>query len=180
MNARGWLLGILFGALAVATQTPSANGQAIPVFGIQSVVIDPPSGVAGPANQIMVDVSGVASDALTPQHISLNLTAPGTIEILLTTPAIAGAQVPTAWHTADVSIPLLNQIAKPQPIQLPPGVYDFYARGIVGYGTASQVEIGFQQAINDFVVVPEPSALCLGLIAVVISALVAARTPIRQ
>ena len=114
----------------------------------------------------MVDLSGVAPSALTPQQISLTLTGPGTIELLLTTPNAAAAQVPQSWRTADVSIPIINVVARPQPIQLPPGVYDFFARGIVGLGTPNEMQIGFEQVVNDFVVIPEPSAWLLAWAAV--------------
>jgi hypothetical protein len=152
--------------IAVAENFSPANAQAPSVFGLQNIAIEPPSGAATPSSLIMVDVSGVAPDAMTPQHVALNLTGPGAIEILLTAPGGAAIQVPTPWHTADVAIPIIHQIARPQPIQLPPGVYDFYARGIVDFGTPNERQTGFEQVVNDFVVVPEPSVWLLALSAI--------------
>jgi hypothetical protein len=163
MIARGYSVSVLCFTIAVAENLSSANAQAPSVFGLQNIVIAPPSGAATPASLIRVDVSGVAPDALTPQEVTLSHTGPGTIEILLTAPNVAAVQVPTPWATADVAIPIANLVARPQPIQLPAGVYDFYARGVVGLGTPNERQLGFEQVVNDFVVIPEPSAWFIAL-----------------
>jgi hypothetical protein len=168
MNARLRSTAFLFGAMSVAVFAAPAAAQGVRPFGLQTVIIEPPSGVATPASLIEVGLAGVANDSLTPTQATLVMTGPGTIEVLLTTPAAAATQVPTPWMT-DPNIPFVFPpfVPAPAPIQLAPGSYDFYVRGLVAYGTPNEREVGFQLAVEDYVVVPEPPAALLAIAALV-------------
>ena len=151
------LLPATFSTLFVVTSAAMAEPKH-PVFGLTSVEITPASGVGTPADDFSVIVKGIAGSALIPTAMTLSQPSPGVIEIALTTPGTAGATIDTPWQRSAgiFSIPL-----PPPFFQLKAGTYDFYVRGITGFGTGNEFVVGPELVVNDFVVIPEPSAALL-------------------
>jgi hypothetical protein len=50
---------------------------------------------------------------------------------------------------------------------LPAGVYDFYVRGVIGFGTPNEMILGKGQVIDNFLVIPEPAAGMLAAMAII-------------
>jgi hypothetical protein len=146
------VVGLAMLAALVATAN-HASAALSDVFGLNSIVISPPSGTATPFDILTIQFSGVAGTSLVPSAASVLTTAPNERLIRLTNPNTIGVASPTPWSRQVLLGPL------------PAGSYDFSAAGIIGFGTLGATLIGLELAADDFLVVPEPSTLTLAALA---------------
>jgi hypothetical protein len=137
--------------IAGAVRPGVAEAALNDIFGLSSISINPPSGGANSADVLNAQFGGTSGTTLVPTIVSVSLQGPFVYEFLLANPNQAGATIPTPWNRQTTLGPLAA------------GTYDFYVRGVIGYQTTNEFELGRELAINDFVVVPEPVSSLLAI-----------------